>query len=286
MKWLGGDESNNVEYSSGGGSGRLIGGGIGAGIIGLIIYLVTGYTPQQVNRMAAPLQQQREEVSYDHAPKGSIGNFASIVLRQTEIVWDSLFRTNGMTYQKPKMRIFEGETYSGCGGASAAMGPFYCPSDNKIYLDVSFFNELKDRFGAPGDFANAYVIAHEVGHHIQYLLGTTERMGRLRDDGGTGPHSVSVMIELQADFYAGVWAHYAEQMNGAGSPVQIEPGDIEAALRAASAVGDDHLQQMTQGRVMPDAFTHGTSKQRMYWFKKGYETGDMQQGNTFEELRQ
>lgn len=283
MKWLGGQESDNVEYESGGGGGRLIGGGIGAAVIGLIIYLVTGYTPQQVNRMAAPLREQ--EVSTEHAPKGSMSNFAAIVLRETELVWDSLFRADNMHYEKPKLHIFEGETYSACGGASAAVGPFYCPSDNKIYLDVSFFNELKDRFGAPGDFANAYVIAHEVGHHIQYLLGTTEKIGRLRDNGGTGPHSVSVMIELQADFYAGIWAHYAEKMNSAGNPVVIEPGDIEAALNAANAIGDDKLQQQSQGRIVPDAFTHGTSKQRMYWFKKGYETGDMSQGNTFDALR-
>lgn len=281
MKWLGGRQSDNVEYGSGGG-GRLIGGGIGAGIIGLIIYLVTGYTPNQVNQMTGGAGGNEQVTENYHAEKGSAGDFASIVLAETEVVWDSLFRANGMTYRKPKMRLFDGVTQSACGGASSAMGPFYCPEDNKIYLDVSFFNELKDRFGAPGDFANAYVIAHEVGHHVQYLLGTTEKMGRLRNDGGTGPHSVSVMIELQADFYAGVWAHYAEKMNRADNPVVIEPGDIAAALNAAKAIGDDRLQQQTQGRVVPDAFTHGTSQQRMYWFRKGYETGDMSQGNTFE----
>jgi predicted metalloprotease len=284
MKWLGGRQSDNVEYGSGG-SGRLIGGGIGAGIIGLIIYLVTGYTPNQVNQMTGGAGGNEQVTENYHAEKGSAGDFASIVLAETEVVWDSLFRANGLTYSKPKMRLFDGVTQSACGGASSAMGPFYCPEDNKIYLDVSFFNELKERFGAPGDFANAYVIAHEVGHHVQHLLGTTEKMGRLRNDGGSGPHSVSVMIELQADFYAGVWAHYAEKMNRADNPVVIEPGDIAAALNAAKAIGDDRLQQQTQGRVVPDAFTHGTSQQRMYWFRKGYETGDMSQGNTFEEMR-
>lgn len=281
MKWLGGQESNNVEYSRGG--GRLIGGGIGAAVIGLIIYLVTGYTPQQVNQMAGQVGGQ-STVTQERSVPGSAANFASIVLRQTEVVWDSLFTANGITYQPPRMNIFEDQVSSACGGASAAVGPFYCPADNKIYIDLSFFNELKERFGAPGDFANAYVIAHEVGHHIQYLMGTTEKMGRLRRGRETGPNSISVMIELQADFYAGVWAHYAERMNAAGNPVVIEPGDIDAALNAANAIGDDQLQRKMQGRVMPDAFTHGTSQQRMYWFKKGYETGDMNQGNTFEAL--
>lgn len=281
MKWLGGQESNNVEYSSGG--RKLLGGGIGAGIIGLIIYLITGYTPQEVNQLASQADNG-QTITQQKAEPGSGANFASIVLRQTEIVWDSLFTANGQTYQPPKMNIFEDEVQSACGGASAAVGPFYCPADQKIYIDLSFFNELKERFGAPGDFANAYVIAHEVGHHIQHLMGTTEKMGRLRNGGGSGPNSVSVMIELQADFYAGVWAHYAEKMNGPGNPVVIEPGDIEAALNAANAIGDDKLQQQTQGRIVPDAFTHGTSRQRMYWFKKGYETGDINQGNTFEAL--
>lgn len=279
MKWLGGEESDNVEYSGGG--RRLIGGGIGAGIIGLIIYLATGYTPQDINRIANQVAPT-ETTTHERTIPGSAANFASIVLRQTEVVWNSLFTARGLTYTAPKLNIFEDEVLSACGGATAAVGPFYCPGDNKIYLDLSFFNELKDRFGAPGDFANAYVIAHEVGHHIQYLLGTTQKMGRLRDDGGTGPNSISVRIELQADFYAGVWAHYAEKMNAPGNPVVIEPGDIEAALNAANAIGDDRLQQMSQGRVIPDAFTHGTSKQRMYWFKKGYETGDIDQGNIFD----
>ncbi|PQJ09189.1 metalloprotease [Flavipsychrobacter stenotrophus] len=285
MKWLGGRESDNVEYSGRGGGGKLLGGGIGAGIIGLIIYLVTGYTPDQVNRMAGSSANNAPIETNKHFESGSAGNFASIVLAETEVIWDSLFTANGMTYTKPRLNIFEDEVNSACGGASAAVGPFYCPSDQKIYLDVSFFNELKDRFGAPGDFANAYVIAHEVGHHIQYLMGTTQKMSRLRGNGDrSGPHSTSVMLELQADFYAGVWAHYAEKMNSKDNPVVIEPGDIQAALNAANAVGDDRLQKQTQGRVVPDAFTHGTSKQRMYWFKKGYETGDMSQGDTFREL--
>jgi predicted metalloprotease len=200
-------------------------------------------------------------------------------------VWDSLFTAMGKTYEKPVMHVFKGEVASACGGATAASGPFYCPEDRKIYLDLSFFNELKQRFGASGDFANAYVIAHEVGHHVQNLLGITQQMRHMTNGGrGSGPNSISVMVELQADFYAGVWAHYAEKMNSADNPVVIEPGDIEAALNAANAIGDDRLQQQTEGHVVPDAFTHGTSRQRVYWFKKGYESGDINQGNTFKEL--
>ncbi len=282
MRWFGGKESDNVEYGSGGGGGRLLGGGIGAAVIGLIIYLLTGRTPDQLGVNQGPAT---ETVSHEHAAKGSMGNFSAIVLRETEVVWDSLFSSMGKTYEKPVLHIFQDEVNSACGGASAAVGPFYCPEDQKIYLDLSFFNELKQRFGAPGDFANAYVIAHEVGHHVQYLLGTTQKVshmmnGRSRE----GANGVSVMMELQADFYAGVWAHYAERMNGPNNPVVIEPGDIDAALNAANAIGDDRLQKETQGRVVPDAFTHGTSQQRMYWFKKGYETGDLRQGNTFKEL--
>jgi hypothetical protein len=211
-----------------------------------------------------------------------MANFSSIVLAETEEVWDSLFKARGREYERPVLHIYEDEVASACGMASAAVGPFYCPEDHKIYLDVAFFNDLKERFGAPGDFANAYVIAHEVGHHVQYLLGTTRKVGRLLHQ--TGANSASVALELQADFYAGVWAHFAERMNSSDNPVAIEPGDIEAALNAAAAIGDDRLQQQTQGRVVPDAFTHGTSAQRVYWFRKGYETGDMSLGNTFDDL--
>jgi predicted metalloprotease len=281
MRWLGGRTSDNVEYGSGGGGGRLLGGGIGAAIIGLIIYLVTGQSPDQLN---LPMGNSTETVSKEHAAAGTMGNFAEIVMAETEVIWDSLFTAMGSHYKKPVMHVFEGEVLSACGGASSASGPFYCPSDQKVYLDLSFFNELKQRFGAPGDFANAYVIAHEIGHHVQYLMGTTQKMARLSRGERSGANSASVMLELQADFYAGVWAHYAEKMNSPDNPVVIEPSDIEAALRAANAIGDDKIQQQTQGHVVPDAFTHGTSQQRMYWFKKGYETGDLSQGDTFREL--
>jgi predicted metalloprotease len=249
-------------------------------VVGIIIYLLTGRAPQQVT---APVQQPGEQTQTNyHGAKGSMENFASIVLAETEVVWDSLFQANGMTYQKPILHLFNGQVVSACGLAGSATGPFYCPEDQKVYLDVSFFRELKDRFGAPGDFANAYVIAHEIGHHVQYLLGTTQKMARYMHETGAG--SASVAMELQADFYAGVWAHFAEKMNSPDNPVVIEPGDIDAALRAANAIGDDRLQKMTRGQVMPDAFTHGTSQQRMYWFKKGYETGDIRQGNTFKDV--
>ncbi|MCD6012295.1 MAG: metalloprotease [Flavipsychrobacter sp.] len=278
MRWLGGRESKNVEYGSGGG-GKLVGGGIGAAVIGLIIYLLTGQNPEQ---LIGPVQESPETIKNYKAPEGSTEQFAVIVLAQTEDIWDSLFRAYGAEYVQPKMNLFDRYVTSACGNASSASGPFYCPRDRKIYLDVTFFNELKERFGAPGDFASAYVIAHEVGHHIQYLMGTTdkvERMGRQ-----SGPNSPSVMLELQADFYAGVWAHFVEKRNSPDNPVVIESGDIEAALNAANAIGDDRLQQQTQGQIVPDAFTHGTSQQRVYWFRKGYETGDIRQGNTFQEL--
>jgi predicted metalloprotease len=280
MRWLGGKESSNVEFGSGGG-GKLVGGGIGAAVIGFIIYLATGQSPQQLGLSTDNAQQI---TTHQRTEPGSPANFSSIVLKETEVVWDSLFTAMGKEYKKPKLHIFDGEVSTACGGATAAVGPFYCPLDQKVYLDVSFFNELKKRFGAPGDFANAYVIAHEVGHHVQYLLGTTDKLSRLSQGPSKGAHGTSVMMELQADFYAGVWAHFAEKMNSPDNPVVIERGDIEAALNAANSIGDDRLQKETQGRIVPDAFTHGTSQQRMYWFKKGYETGDINQGNTFKEL--
>jgi uncharacterized protein len=283
MKWLGGRESDNVEFGSGGGGwggGRLLGGGLGAGVIGLIIYLLTGQDP---NQQVLPRQSGGGDVvEHYHGPKGSPENFASVVLAETEDIWDSLFRVNGAVYEKPKLHLYEGVVASACGTTSNAVGPFYCPEDQKIYLDVSFFNELRQRFGAPGDFANAYVIAHEVGHHIQKLMGTTDRVGHLAHQ--RGANGASVAMELQADFYAGVWAHFAEQRNSPDNPIVIDRGDIDAALNAASAIGDDRLQQETNGRVMPDAFTHGTSRQRQYWFNKGYTTGDIKQGNTFGEM--
>lgn len=197
--------------------------------------------------------------------------FVSVVLADTEEVWGDLFRQMGRDYQEPKLVLFRGRVDSACGLASSAVGPFYCPGDRNVFLDTSFFDQLSGKLGAPGDFAAAYVIAHEVGHHVQNLLGTMDRVRR-----GSGPESDSVRLELQADYYAGVWAHHAQRRFGS-----LEPGDLEEAIRAAGAVGDDQLQEQAQGHVVPDSFTHGTSEQRIRWFRKGWETGDPTGGDTF-----
>jgi predicted metalloprotease len=201
-----------------------------------------------------------------------------VVLADTEDVWAELFKQMNRQYQKPGMVLFTGLDQSGCGTASAAMGPFYCPADKKIYIDLDFVTDLTQKFGASsGDFPVAYVVAHEVGHHIQTLLGITEKSNRLRSQLSEGEYNKhSVKVELQADFFAGIWAHYNQKMKNV-----LESGDIEEALSAAAAVGDDRIQKKTQGRVVPDAFTHGTAEQRMYWFKKGFDTGDLNQGDTF-----
>jgi predicted metalloprotease len=192
-------------------------------------------------------------------------------------VWNKLFAEKGSDYREPTLVLFRDGVQSACGNASSASGPFYCPMDNKLYIDLSFYQELQEKFNAPGDFSMAYVVAHEVGHHIQTLMGTAEKVSRMRQQSSEKEgNRYSVMLELQADFYAGVWAHHAQRMKGI-----LDEGDIEEALRAANAIGDDRLQKQATGQVVPDAFTHGTSAQRMYWFKKGYETGDLSQGNTF-----
>jgi predicted metalloprotease len=212
----------------------------------------------------------------EQAADDSLALFTKVVFEYTEEVWPRLFQD----YQKPTLVLFRNGTTSGCGNATSAVGPFYCPADEKVYIDLSFFKELRERFGAPGDFAMAYVVAHEVGHHIQKLMGTSDKMDRMRGQLDESDYNkLSVALELQADFYAGVWANHAQNMMKI-----LEPGDIDEALNAANAIGDDRLQRENQGRVVPDAFTHGTSEQRMYWFRKGFETGDVRQGNTFEEL--
>ncbi len=279
MRWQGGRQSDNVNYSGGGGGrGMFVGGGIGALVIGLVIYLLGGDPSTVLQQGEGPRWEQEQTAD---RPKDRVDTFIEVVLAQTEDVWEAEFRKMGKTYQRPTLNVFTGSVSSACGYATAATGPFYCPGDEDVYLDKSFFNELSNRFGAPGDFANAYVIAHEVGHHVQHLLGTTGKYERMLSGASKkDANRVSVMIELQADFYAGMWAHYMKQRGDV-----VEAGDLEAALNAASAIGDDRLQQEAQGRVVPDAFTHGTSAQRMYWFKRGYETGDINQGNTFSELQ-
>lgn len=275
MRWMGNRESNNVEDRRGSGNGLIAGGGIGTIIIGLLYLLLGGDPAVVVNQVI------QQATTVNTAPRSDedekLASFTKVVLAYTEDVWDSIYQERGETYDAPKLVLFTKQTQSGCGFASDASGPFYCPADQKVYIDLSFFEELSTRFKAPGEFAMAYVIAHEVGHHIQQLNGTAESVQQMRNQLTEKEYNqLSVKLELQADFLAGVWAHHANQLKNI-----IEPGDIEAALNAANAIGDDRLQQENQGYIVPDAFTHGTSKQRMYWFKKGFETGDPFKGNTF-----
>lgn len=276
MLWRGRQGSGNVEDRRGIGGPVAVGGGI-IGVIALLFNLLTGgnVDPSQIqlpgsggtSRQLSPAEQARQD---------TLAEFSKVVLRETELVWQQqLPQQVGQSYRDPTLVLYTDAVQSACGNASSATGPFYCPGDHKLYIDLSFFDELGQRFGAAGDFAMAYVIAHEVGHHIQTLLGTSQKMAQLRQQvSQTEYNKYSVMMELQADFLAGVWAHYIQ---GKGL---LESGDVEEALRAASAIGDDRL---TQGRVSPDNFTHGTSAQRMYWFRKGFETGDVRQGNTFQD---
>lgn len=275
MLWRGREGSENVEDRRGmSGGGLAVGGGIGGLIIG-IIYFLLGGDPSQLPQGGQGQQQGGGYSEQQRAADDTLANFVRVVLKDTEDVWGDLLSG----YQKPKLVLFTNGIQTACGGASSAVGPFYCPGDQKVYIDLSFFRDLKNRFGAPGDFAMAYVVAHEVGHHVQNLLGTSDKVHSLQQRGGEREgNKLSVKLELQADFYAGVWAHHAQRLKHI-----LEPGDIEEALNAANAIGDDRLQQETQGRVVPDAFTHGTSAQRMYWFKKGFQTGDIRQGNTFED---
>jgi hypothetical protein len=277
MRWEGDRESDNVEDRRGISGGQIAaGGGIGAIIIGLI-YVLLGGNPSDVLQQTQSFQQQQGTTIQRSPEEEKLASFSKVVLGYTEDVWDSLYRASGNTYRKPRLVLFTESTQSGCGFASAITGPFYCPPDEKLYLDLSFFNELQQRFKVEGEFAMAYVIAHEVGHHIQKLMGTSDKMEQLRARlSETEYNKMSVKLELQADFLAGMWAHYTQQMKK-----NLDYSDIESALNAANAIGDDRLQQQAQGRVVPDAFTHGTSKQRMYWFKKGYDTGDLRQGDTF-----
>ena len=275
MRWQGRRGSGNVEDRRGvGGRGLAVGGG-GIGIvILLVVVLLTGGDPSAIlgsadggSNAGADLTQEEQQA----------GQFASVVLADTEDVWNEQFRAMGRTYEEPRMVLFTGYVQSACGGASSQVGPFYCPADGKVYIDLSFFEELSRRFGAPGDFAAAYVIAHEVGHHVQNLLGIGDavrtRQQRVSQEEA---NRLSVRQELQADFLAGFWAHYAQR-----SLNVLEPGDLEEALRAAAAIGDDTLQQKTQGYAVPDSFTHGTSAQRVRWFTKGFESGQTQACDTF-----
>ncbi|HEX7456933.1 MAG TPA: neutral zinc metallopeptidase [Ginsengibacter sp.] len=279
MQWQGRQESDNVDDRRGITGGHVA---VGGGIIGVVFilakFLLGGGDVNQLQQdLQQPQQQQQEMSAEQKTADDKEASFVKVVLKDTEDVWSKIFGDMGKTYAKPTLVLFRNATTSGCGEANSQSGPFYCPVDHDVYIDLSFAQELNQRFNVAGDFAMAYVVAHEVGHHVQYLLGTTQKLQKIQQQvSETEYNKYSVKLELQADFYAGVWAHYDQQMKNV-----IDPNDIEQALTAANAIGDDRLQKEAQGTVTPDAFTHGTSAQRMYWFKKGYDTGDINQGDTF-----
>ncbi len=276
MRWKGRQTSTNVEDRRGGRTGRVVGGSIGVGtIIFFIAYtLLTGEAPTQMlnQQTQAPQTQQTQSKDDD------LGTFSKVIFKDTEDVWSKVFAQDlNSRYRYPKLVLYSGQTQAACGMASAATGPFYCPADEKVYLDLNFFRELKSRFGASGDFAMAYIIAHEVGHHVQNLLGITSQVQSQRRRLSKAAYNrLSVRLELQADYFPGVWANHIEKMKHV-----LNEGDIEEAMRAANSVGDDRLQKKYTGRVVPDAFTHGTSEQRMRWFLKGFKSGNINQGDTF-----
>jgi predicted metalloprotease len=277
MLWQGSRESENVEDAreSGGGGRIVLGGGIGTVIL-VVLYLLLGGDPQALfNSQQAQLPQSAQIDS--QAPRDEASKFVAVVLADTEDAWNEVFRQMGRQYEEPRLVLFTDLIQSDCGFASGATGPFYCPQDRRVYIDLGFFRQLQERLGAGGDFAEAYVIAHEVGHHVQNLLGITDRVQAARGRVSQSEYNqLSVRLELQADFLAGVWARYTDRVKHV-----VEAGDIEEAMRAASAVGDDRLQSRSRGYVVPDSFTHGTSEQRARWFRRGYETGDLSQGDTF-----
>lgn len=278
MRWLNQDESENVDDRRGGGRGGLVvGGGIGTVVIALIVMLLGGNPSDILNQTAPDESQTASQAPTEPQADDEAARFTRRVLASTEKVWTEVFAQNGAQYRKPVLVMYRGVTSSGCGTAQEAMGPFYCPLDQKVYIDLSFYDLLAERFQAPGEFAMAYVIAHEIGHHVQNQLGIMNKTDALRERLSQRDYNkVSVRLELQADFFAGVWANHAQ-----GQSFVLDANDVESAITAANAIGDDKIQEETQGRVVPDAFTHGSSAQRVYWFKKGLKTGDLNQGDTF-----
>jgi predicted metalloprotease len=276
MRWTMGRRSDNIEDRRGANVPLVAGGGLGTVAI-ILLALFFGFDPSVLLQTDAPQPGPRSEAPTAPSGRDDLRDFVSVVLADTEDTWRALFRRMNREYRDPRLVLFSGAVQSACGMAGEAVGPFYCPADQKLYLDLSFFRALRDRFGAPGDFAQAYVIAHEVGHHVQTLLGISERVmaQRQRADQATA-NALSVRQELQADCLAGVWAHNANQARQI-----LEAGDLEEALRAAAAIGDDRLQQRSQGRVVPESFTHGSSAQRVRWFKQGFSSGDIRQCDTF-----
>jgi len=279
MKWIGRKQSDNVEDRRGMSTGgKTV---VGGGIIGIIILLINAFGGENARMITPVLEQfnQQQTTQTENRPlteeEEKLGVFPKIVFKDTEDIWTKIFEENNMQYKKPILVLFTGSVETDCGEASSASGPFYCPEDQKVYMDLAFFDELQTKFGASGgDFATAYVIAHEVGHHIQTLLGTSAKIRQAQQGKSEAEaNRLSVALELQADFYAGVWAKYNQK--------NLDIGDIDEALSAAQAVGDDAIQKRLQGHVVPESFTHGTSEQRKYWFMKGYTTGDIRQANTF-----
>lgn len=278
-------ESDNIEDRRGSGGGGIGRGGVGIGgiVLALVVSYFTGINPMTLLGIVEKTPLGRQEAPAAHQPPANdeTARFVSKVLASTEDVWTDTFRQNGRQYEVPKLVLFTGATPTACGTGQTAMGPFYCPGDHKVYIDLAFYRELKDRFKAPGEFAQAYVVAHEVGHHVQNLLGIADKVHQARLSAGKAEgNALSVRMELQADCLAGVWGKRTDTMKHV-----LEPGDLEAALTAATAIGDDRLQQQAQGRIVPESFTHGSSEQRVRWFKRGFESGDMNQCNTFKTER-
>jgi predicted metalloprotease len=279
MRWRTGRRSSNIEDRRG---RRLRGGafkgGIGTIVIALALAYFLGIDPQVLLQMQQGVAPATTGESYQPTPEETrLADFVAVVLADTEDTWSAIFESNGLEYQEPVLVMFSGSVQSACGMANAAVGPFYCPADHKVYLDLSFFQDLKQRHGAPGDFAQAYVIAHEVGHHVQKLLGISDKVRNAqRSLGKSEANALSVSLELQADCFAGLWGNHADR-----SRQLLEKGDIEEALDAASAIGDDRLQKESMGYVVPESFTHGTSKQRVHWFRKGIESGKVGSCDTF-----
>jgi predicted metalloprotease len=299
MRWEGQRQSENVEDrrdEGGGGGGFGFGGrsiGIGSVVLAVVAGAIFGVNPLtilglmsgggQVQQQGAPAPAQAPRAARPHPPQEEqMKAFVSTVLAQTEDVWTQVLQARGSPYRDPRLVLFRGATQTACGAGQSAMGPFYCPADEKVYIDLGFYDTLRTRLGAPGDFAQAYVIAHEVGHHVQKLLGISDKVDTLRHRSDrTQSNALSVRMELQADCFAGVWAHHAQ----AGRQI-LEPGDIEEALNAASQIGDDTLQRRSRGTIVPESFTHGSGEQRVHWFRQGFETGQMEQCNTFGPARQ
>lgn len=280
MRWKGREKSGNIEDRRGlSGSKKVVGGSIGTIVVVVIVLLLGGNPNEIINNLqysgsetevANPAILQAEE---------ELAEFASVVLKDTEDVWHILFNNSGKTYREPTLVLFSGSVESACGYSSSATGPFYCPGDEKVYIDLTFLADLQQQLGAEGDFAMAYIIAHEVGHHVQKQLGITDQLDQLRGRVSQAEYNRNlVKLELQADFLAGIWAHHAQRTKNI-----LDEGDVDEAVNAAAAVGDDRIQMQSQGYVVPDAFTHGTSEQRKSWFMKGFRTGDISQGDTFSQ---